>query len=483
MVGRSSKTSTLRPKTTRRTALHQRKVGEPTDFRRICSSPVPGMSTFRPIQLSIYVPGNELPRLPRFSDDPDDDDDMLPVPGPRRPAHTMMRSTSDTFLPRLPSSFSIPRKPLASSQSSSIDTSRQSLDSDVTLVDGNWRPLRSSSFYSRQPRPSVASTATSRSNQEFLAMLNPPLHGHSPSQSARAGAGTPDNNTSSIYRRASEQSHRLQTHLKERDIADARSPDCSTIAEVKSPGSAAFATTPPIPSTQQTSSTPRPAPEAAPSYGCIGVAVTSEAVPADSLTKPTRFPRHQSRFPINPTMSTAIGCASIRNHASQSLYFDEPPPSYSSGGAPVVDSLSASSTPDFKCTDPFEAISVPDAICHTHHGREGHPVGQRLSQWFARAQSPPKERLLSTPDLLVPEEQERSESTASDRSRCVGGGSIGLQHTKSMDDGKTVTVSKKARRGPRKSTETFSTCVTERDPNVEVAKFPIPEDMTVGVAM
>ena len=201
-------------------------IGAPTDFRKVQSgriSPVRKAPTFRPLQLSIYLPGNELPELPVFWIG-DNEKDNEEVEGVERPTQVLVKTRSEPLLSRRPSSsFSIPRKPLASRSSSVTFDNRYSMESTFTLntISDFPKPPRSrSTDQLRRPYPQRRSSlANTRSTQDFLdaleARLSPP-----PPVALRS---TTDSST--IYRRASEQSLRLRTHLEEREELEMRLPD------------------------------------------------------------------------------------------------------------------------------------------------------------------------------------------------------------------------------------------------------------------
>jgi hypothetical protein len=92
------------------------RIGAPSDFRHIENS-MPRTERFRPLELSIYMPDNQLsPILPHFGTDdlsfpPDDFDDF------RFPPTAMTHSRSDSAL-----SFRIPRKPIRSGSGTSSES-------------------------------------------------------------------------------------------------------------------------------------------------------------------------------------------------------------------------------------------------------------------------------------------------------------------------------------------------------------------------
>ena len=220
--------------TSRRSAPRRPTIGVPSEFRRVQSgriSPLRRSPPFRPLQLSIYLPGNELPDLPIFWEDGADEVEDV---GLERPAQALVKSRSDSMLLRQPSSsFSIPRKPVPS-RISSLDTTRFSMDSQFTLnwVGGPSKPrsidhLRSKSI---ERRPSFITT---RSAQDFLDALDA-RDAYLP-QPPPAAIRSNSEPSYTIYRRASEQSLRLRTHLEERQSLEGRLPNCATIQEEISP--------------------------------------------------------------------------------------------------------------------------------------------------------------------------------------------------------------------------------------------------------
>ena len=220
--------------TSRRSTPRRPTIGVPSEFRRVQSgriSPLRRTPPFRPLQLSIYLPGNELPELPIFWEDGADKTVDVTL---ERPAQALIKSRSESTLLLHPSnSFSIPRKPVPL-RISSLDTSRFSMDSQFTL---NWvgNPPKSRSIdhlrsKSIERRPSFITT---RSAQEFLDALDArDAHLPQPPPAATRSNSEPPY---TIYRRASEQSLRLRTHLEERQSLEGRLPNCATIQEELSP--------------------------------------------------------------------------------------------------------------------------------------------------------------------------------------------------------------------------------------------------------
>ena len=155
--------------------------------------------------------------MPEFDQARHDDGVGLTFPQP-----VLTKSRSDSILSRPSTSFAIPRKPVPS-YAASTDLSRSSMDSRYTL---NTLPLLPrSSVTSQQPttrRPSIAST--SQSTRDFLDTLDTRLPQSPPLLRSKSGAEP----VYTLYRRASEQSLRLRTHLEERERVTAW---CDTILE------------------------------------------------------------------------------------------------------------------------------------------------------------------------------------------------------------------------------------------------------------
>lgn len=151
------------------------------------------------------------------------------IEGLERPAPALVKSKSDPMLLRRTSSaFSIPRKPVASRSSSvTFDASRFSMESNFTtntLSALNDFPKPPRSHSTDQLRTAFSerrsSIATTRSTQDFLNALDSRLP-----QPPPAALRTNSEPSCAIYRRASEQSLRLRTHLEERQSLEKRLPD------------------------------------------------------------------------------------------------------------------------------------------------------------------------------------------------------------------------------------------------------------------
>ena len=204
----ASRASSRASRATRRSTSRRPTIGTPYDFKRV-EFPSGRAVEFRPLQLSIYVPGNELEPLPAFDEQMEDSD-------PAHPPKALIKSRSESILSRPSTSFTIPRKPVAS-RSFSMDGSRFSIDSRCTSSELNLG------------RPRGPSVAASQSTQEFLDALDARLPQSPPLLRSKSGPEP----VYTLYRRASEQSLRLRTHLEERQQVENRLQECDTILEEK----------------------------------------------------------------------------------------------------------------------------------------------------------------------------------------------------------------------------------------------------------
>ncbi|MCJ1464984.1 hypothetical protein MMC07_003599 [Pseudocyphellaria aurata] len=191
-------------------------IGAPSDFRRF-ERQIGRTAGFRPLELSIYLPGNELPSLPVFLETLEEDNQGLGFP-----AQALTKARSDSMLSRPSTSFTIPRKPVASSRTLSMDASRSSLDSRYT---GNVNLALETRSFCQRP-----SLSTTQSTQNFLDTLDARLPRSPPRLRSKSGPEP----IYTLYRRASEQSLRLRTHLEERAEIERHFPECDTILEEKS---------------------------------------------------------------------------------------------------------------------------------------------------------------------------------------------------------------------------------------------------------
>lgn len=198
---------------TRRSTSRRPAIGVPSDFRRV---ELPGGRSpgFRPLQLSIYLPGNELPTLPTFQEVEEDN------AGLAYPAQALVKSRSDSMLSRPSTAFSIPRKPVPH-RTASMDQSRYSMESRYTFN----QTIAGTDLTPVHRRPSLA--ATRRSTQDLLDALDACLPQTPPVLRSKPGPEP----VYTLYRRASEQSLRLRTHLEERSQIENGLQDCHIIPE------------------------------------------------------------------------------------------------------------------------------------------------------------------------------------------------------------------------------------------------------------
>ncbi len=192
-------------------------ISNPSDFRRV-HIPTGRRESFKPLELSIYLPGNRLSPLPIFCESSGDG-----FVEPTYPANALIRARSDSLIYRPSTGFTIPRKPVASiSEVSSMSESRLSIDARLARC--------SMSTHSRSHSLRLGcSDLDSESTKEFLAALDTRLP-KSPSP-LRTRSSTEPGFT--IHRRASEQSLRQRTHLEERQEIERRLRDIDTIVEEK----------------------------------------------------------------------------------------------------------------------------------------------------------------------------------------------------------------------------------------------------------
>lgn len=192
-------------------------IGGPSDFRRVVISER-RRDDFRPLELSIYLPGNRLSPLPFFSETSENGHVRLEYP-----ANALVRARTDSIPSRPSTSFTIPRKPVASMvETSSINGSRHSVEARLNRS--------STGTHSRSHSLCFGSgNLDSESTKDFLAALDtrlPPCPSPLPTRSATESGAT-------IHRRASEQSLRLRTHLEERQEMERRLKEIDTIVEEK----------------------------------------------------------------------------------------------------------------------------------------------------------------------------------------------------------------------------------------------------------
>ncbi|KAI9875010.1 MAG: hypothetical protein M1830_009032 [Pleopsidium flavum] len=203
----------------RRSRSRRPTIGTPSDFRRVDVSEK-RREDFRPLELSIYLPGNRLSPLPMFSEALKDG-----PAGLEYPPNALIRARSDSLLYRPSTSFAIPRKPVPSITGLfTTDESRLSIDAQSA------RPSIGTHSRSQSLRLGSSKLDTG-SSEDFLAALDARLP-QSPSP-LRTRSSTEPGFT--LHRRASEQNLRLRTHLEERQEIERRLKDIDTILEEKPP--------------------------------------------------------------------------------------------------------------------------------------------------------------------------------------------------------------------------------------------------------
>ncbi|KAL9582782.1 MAG: hypothetical protein Q9212_003097 [Teloschistes hypoglaucus] len=196
----------------RRSTSRRPTIGAPSDFRRL-ELPRGRIPQFRPLQLSIYLIGNELPALPTFEEEEGDKSGLA------YPVQALVKSKSDSMLSRPSTAFSIPRKPVPS-RTVSMDQTRRSTESRYTINE----MISGVESRSIHRRPSIAA---SQSTRDFLDALDARLPQSPPALKPKLGSEP----IYTLYRRASEQSLRLRTHLEERSQLERNLPECDIMME------------------------------------------------------------------------------------------------------------------------------------------------------------------------------------------------------------------------------------------------------------
>lgn len=205
-------------------------ISGPFDFKQVATGAprregsLRRTGSFRPLQLSIYMPGNELSPLPVFDDEWNKDEKTSDL---QFPAPALTKARSDTMLSRASTTFTIPRKPVPSRAVSMDATSRISMDSNYTYMFSDHK-YAAETLVSQTPRrrPSIAA---SQSTQDFLDALDARLPRSPPAAALPPSKAVAEPPT--VYRRASEQSLRLRTHLEERQQIERKGMECDTILE------------------------------------------------------------------------------------------------------------------------------------------------------------------------------------------------------------------------------------------------------------
>ena len=209
LASRASSRTSFIPRRARRATIGS--IGAPYDFKRV---ELPRERDFRPLILSIHIPGNELLPLPEFDEAICDDDAGLMFPPP-----ALTKSRSESMLSRPSTAFTIPRKPVPS-RAVSLDVLRSDMESQYT-----------SNGLCRGPQaiPRRPSIPPSQSKQDFL----DPLDAHLPQSPPLLRSKSGPEPVYTLYRRASEQNLRLRAHLEERSQIERRFPECDTTLEGK----------------------------------------------------------------------------------------------------------------------------------------------------------------------------------------------------------------------------------------------------------
>ena len=434
-------------------------------------SPLPRkVAPFRPLQLSIYIPGNELPLLPKFSDDLDDK--IPPVPGIERPPQAVLKPRTDS-LARSSSTFSVPRKPVAS-RSNSTEPPRCSTDSTVACTETPSRH-RSFSFERMQPfipehKPSIATT---RSNQEFLDSLNSPL-----SSSNQPKSAAPET-AYSVFRRANEQSARLRTHLEERSNLERKLQEIESIAEERSPVS-------PI-STQQTSPVVQ---KDAPPLPENQIYIQQSLQQRESI-HPTAVVA-----PVQPTAALAEETssrkadfipsrqASQRSSSDSSTLLNEKLADSKTIIPTVTTTISA---PDEGSRPSSRSSSAPSSV---NPPENQITLGQRLTQWLNRSLTTHHSHLRSRrpTNSNLPRAARYSSGLSIKKGTSSAPNELARPfddvfpnsrpNTRGTSSGKDDSIDITRTRGT-----SVSTYVTTRGLSIDIEKFPIPVVRDVGVAM
>lgn len=368
----SSRASTSTRRTSNyRTSNYRPVIGAPSDFRKVQQA-----ERFQPLELSFYRAGNELPALPVFYEDINEDEQ-----GQEYPSQSLYHARSDSMLSR----FSIARKPLGSLRPLSLDA-----------TDGNYADELSFALGRRSTRRQT-SIATNQSTRDFLETLDARMPKTLPRSRSKSGPEP----VYTLYRRASEQSLRLRTHLEEREKIERQLPECGTIPEEK-----------------QSSESSRKFPDLSP--------ISSHGDPTEDL--PQQYPQPRSR-----------------HDSSQSVTCNTPPAHHQSQASfhKLLDS------------NPFP--SPPSTA-------QGSSARSRISQWLSRSHTSSPRSLSgsSLPGTSLPSsphehDVHRSSSTTRDRTSTVSTVSIS-----SNSVGELATPWTTPRSSPWKlrSRGSFSSCQT-----------------------
>lgn len=492
-------------------ALRSRRptIGAPTDFRRsdaseqhvvpvdimprAASPPLRKLSPFRPLQLSIYIPGNELPLLlPLFGNAGGEKQDDVPevpsLPEISLPPSALIKPAAASLSPlvRSNTSFSVPRKPLPG-RTNSAEPPRHSTES--MMMETTYQPRSYSLDHPRgyymydHGRPSILTT---KSSQEFLEALNAPLP---PLPLALSTSNQASSGERSIYRRASEQSLRLRTHLEERDALER---ECATITEERSPVS-------PLSTLQETSPTTL---HLDTNTANINMADTS-AFQTPTIYQLATLPRTSSFPHISRPASVA------RTSSSSSTLLDEDlaklpslPPSYPSSIASSSPSLTLAPAPatessnaSLTLTQRLSTWLTRSLTTHHSHLRSRRHLSPSSPSSFPSPQSNSHtlqhsaSLSTSSPTNRKPQQSILLHSAPNERISAHEFEAI-ISHTPTPTSAATVTTPAHTQEGTggpgrqRAATQSsVSTYVTTRGLSVDLEKFPIPLVRDVGVAI
>ena len=211
-----SRASSIASHATRKSRSRRPTIGAPSDFRRVETPLGRQEKGFRPLELSIYIPGNELPPLPVFNRDGLIDLSRLEAP----PQAHLRKTRSETVLSRSSTVFSVPRKAVGSQRCYSRADSVYSYDDSASL---------SPSMLSRSHSIYVdAISALPQSTRSFLDLLD---EGPRPPVPLKIKSRNRSPSPDPVRRNASDQNMRLRTHIEERQEMESRLQDFDTIVE------------------------------------------------------------------------------------------------------------------------------------------------------------------------------------------------------------------------------------------------------------
>lgn len=201
------------------------------------------------------------------------------------------------------SRFSIARKPLGSLRPRSLDATDGSYADELSFALGRRSTRRQTSI------------ATNQSTRDFLETLDARMPKTLPRSRSKSGPEP----VYTLYRRASEQSLRLRTHLEEREKIERQLPECGTIPEEKqsSESSRKFSDLSPISSHGDTTEDlPQQYPQPHSRHDS-SQSVTCNTPPAHHQSQ-TSFHKLFDSYPFPSPPSTAQG-SSARSRVSQWL--------------------------------------------------------------------------------------------------------------------------------------------------------------------